>query len=286
MSNSTAVMRRMDHADNGSRKPSNVRGAVWKLISNPRKNFPIYIQERFRKSCRLFQDKSFFLQGQMDIHPKGHWPTQIVGLTGGFFPRELPGNRRICNLDAHDNTRRDMLVLLMRTLLEHKVPGAFAELGVYKGLTARLIHHYAPERTLHLFDTFEGFTPRSNEIELAKLGHTARLFSDTSLEKVRQFIDGSPAKLHFHQGFFPDSIPPALSHETFAFVHLDADLYDPTLNGLQFFYPRVPPSGILVIHDYNAWPGARRAVDEFFADKPELPLPMPDKSGSAVIVKL
>lgn len=29
----------------------------------------------------------------------------------------------------------------------------------------------------------------------------------------------------------------------------------------------------------------RRAVDEFFADKPELPIPMPDKSGSAVVVK-
>ena len=262
-----------------------MRGAVWKLISNPKKNFPIYIQERFRKSARLFQDKSFFLQGQMDIHPKAHWPTEIVRLTGGFFPGVARADRRIYSLDAHDNTRRDMLILLLRTLIERKVPGAFAELGVYKGLTARLIHHYAPERTLHLFDTFEGFTKQSNVAELGELGHTEKLFSDTSLEKVQQFMGGNAATLRFHKGFFPESIPAGLDSEVFAFVHLDADLYDPTSSGLRFFYPRVPQGGILVIHDYNAWPGARRAVDEFFADKPELPIPMPDKSGSAVVIK-
>jgi O-methyltransferase len=261
-----------------------VRGVVWKLISNPRKNFPLFMQERFRKSCRIFQDKSFFLQGQMDIHPKAHWPTPIVGITGGFFPRGDRASRRICNLEAHDNTRRDMLILLLRTLLERNVPGAFAELGVYKGSTARLLHHYAPERTLHLFDTFEGFTERSAAGELRDLGHTTKLFSDTSLEQVRRFI-GASTTVQFHRGFFPESVPAALSSEMFAFVHLDADLYEPTLNGLRFFYPRMPRRGILVVHDYNAWPGARRAVDEFFADKPELPLPMPDKSGSAVIVK-
>lgn len=263
-----------------------MRGVVWKLLSNPQKNLPLLVQERFRKSCRIFQDKSFFLQGQMDIHPKAHWPTPIVGITGGFFPGDDREPRRIYNLDAHDNTRRDMLVLLLRTLLVQEVPGALAELGVYKGLTARLIHHYAPERTLHLFDTFEGFTERSAVAELGDLGHTTRLFSDTSLEQVRRFIGGSNVTVRFHPGFFPDSIPASLNSETFAFVHLDADLYDPTLNGLRFFYSRMPRHGILVIHDYNAWPGARRAVDEFFADKPELPIPMPDKSGSAVIVKL
>ena len=262
-----------------------MRGVVWKLISNPQKNLPLFIQERLRKSCRMFQDKSFFLQGQMDIHPKAHWPTQVVSLTGGFFPPRDSANRRICNLEAHDNTRRDMLILLLRTLLERQVPGAFAELGVYKGLTARLIHHYAPERTLHLFDTFEGFTERSAAAELRGLGHTAKLFSDTSLEQVRRFIGATSSAVQFHRGFFPESIPATLSTETFAFVHLDADLYDPIIGGLRFFYPRMPRCGILVIHDYNAWPGARRAVDEFFADKPELPVPMPDKSGSAVVVK-
>jgi hypothetical protein len=43
--------------------------------------------------------------------------------------------------------------------------------------------------------------------------------------------------------------------------------------------------GQFFLHDYNTWPGARKAVDDFFVDKIETPIPMPDKSGSAVILK-
>jgi hypothetical protein len=43
--------------------------------------------------------------------------------------------------------------------------------------------------------------------------------------------------------------------------------------------------GIIIVHDYNAWIGARQAVDDFFFDKSEIPVPMPDKSGSVLIVK-
>lgn len=262
-----------------------MRGVVWKLIRNPRRNFPLFLRNELRKSARRLQGASFFLQGQMDIHPKAYWPSVLSDTTGGFYPRGDRQGRQIRDLDAHDNTRRDMLVLLLRTLLEQQVAGAFAELGVYRGLTARLIHHYAPERMLHLFDTFAGFTDRSSVEELSALGHSTQAFSDTSLEAARQFVGEPAGTVAFHKGFFPESIPTALHEETFAFVHLDADLYAPTLSGLQFFYPRLARRGILLIHDYNAWPGARRAVDEFFADLAELPIPMPDKSGSALVVK-
>jgi O-methyltransferase len=88
-----------------------------------------------------------------------------------------------------------------------------------------------------------------------------------------------------HAGRFPATITPEIERIEFAFVHLDADLFEPTMAGLEFFYPRVPAGGVIVIHDYNAWPGARRAVDEFCAGKRVFPIPMPDKSGSAVIAK-
>jgi Macrocin-O-methyltransferase (TylF) len=50
-------------------------------------------------------------------------------------------------------------------------------------------------------------------------------------------------------------------------------------------YDRLSPGAMVVVHDYNAWFAARQAVDEFFSHKPEVPLPMPDRSGSVVIVK-
>ena len=65
--------------------------------------------------------------------------------------------RNIIDICSHDLVRRDMIVLLLRTIVENETKGEIAELGVYKGETAKLIHHYCPERMLNLFDTFEGF---------------------------------------------------------------------------------------------------------------------------------
>ena len=256
-----------------------------KLLGNPRRYIPVARKMLLQTLCPLLHRTSFFLQGQMDIHPLSRWHVpEFSSATGGFSP---PNDARpILDLEPHDNTRRDMLALLLRTVLTNKIDGAFAEVGVYKGRTARLIHKYAPERPLHLFDTFEGFTTRGAEAENRNTQHVVQAteFSDTSLEAVRAYIRPSNS-VYFHPGFFPDSIPSELYAERFAFVQLDADLYEPILEGLKFFYPRMSKHGIILVHDYNAWPGARKAVDEFFAGKPELVIPMPDKSGSALIVR-
>jgi hypothetical protein len=55
--------------------------------------------------------------------------------------------------------------------------------------------------------------------------------------------------------------------ETFSFVHLDVDYYDATLGCLEFFWPRMAPTGIILTHDFGAIPGATRAFREFFANQ-------------------
>jgi O-methyltransferase len=241
-----------------------------------------------KKLTPLFQNTSFFMQGQMDISPVSRWHNrEFLKKTGGFFLKGDNIDRKICSLEPWDNTRKNMLILLLRTLIEKNVPGDMAEVGVYKGNTAKLIHHYMPERKLFLFDTFEGFTERGAEAEKLYTRFLTKKskFSDTSLESVRGYIAPLNDNVQFHKGYFPDSIPDGFDAHRFAFVHLDADLFEPTMEGLKYFYPRMNRNGLLVVHDYNAWLGARMAVDEFFADKDELPIPMPDKSGSALIVK-
>lgn len=226
----------------------------------------------------------------MDIHPASRWHnSEFTRETHGFFPRSDPPDscaRVVCDLDPWDNVRRDMMTLLLRTIEEAAVPGDFAELGVYRGSTARLIHHYAPDRMLHLFDTFEGFTAKGAASELQKTAVRVApsAFSDTSLEAVRAYISPRNANVVFHRGYFPEAVPPALASHRFAFVHLDADLYEPIIEALRFFYPRMADQGIILVHDYNAWPGARKAVDEFLSHRREVPIAMPDKSGSALIV--
>jgi hypothetical protein len=58
--------------------------------------------------------------------------------------------------------------------------------------------------------------------------------------------------------------------------------------GLECFYPRLSPGGILLLHDYCSgyWPGATQAIDEFFQHRPENPTLVADKSGSAIIRKV
>src|SRR5947199_77831 len=101
--------------------------------------------------------------------------------------------------------------------------------------------HYVPERKLHLFDTFEGFTDRGVNAEQHVMGLSPRAshFADTSLPEVRKCLAVQNENVVFHKGYFPESIPADLDPTRFAFVHLDADLYEPTSKGLEYFYPRM-----------------------------------------------
>jgi O-methyltransferase len=101
---------------------------------------------------------------------------------------------------------------------------------------------------------------------------------------VKKFIGESPNVI-FHKGYFPDTAD-AVKDIRFAFVNMDADLHNPTKAGLEFFYPRLSPGGIILIHDYNAdWPELMNAVDTFCSGIAESPVPVPDADSSLMIVK-
>jgi O-methyltransferase len=259
-----------------------------KISADPKRYLRLIPKVALQRISPLFAGTSFRLEGQMDIHRLSRWyDSTFTDRFGGF---QLPGEspRRVVDLDAWDSVRRDMLILLLRDLADRRVPGDLAELGVYKGRTAKLIHHYMPERPLHLYDTFNGFDNRDVVCERAVNGRKTprNLFSDTSVQSVLRYIRPVNASVHIHQGIFPESVPESKHNLRYCFIHLDADLYAPILAGLEYFYPRVLRGGFIVVHDFNAWPGARQAVTEFFRDKSEIPIPMPDKSGSSLIQKI
>jgi O-methyltransferase len=265
---------------------------IQKIVSDPKTYTPLAFTRlfaRFQKKCAPFLARSaFFMQGQMDIHPRSIWHNPaFCRETGGFFLPNDHIERRVVELEPWDLVRRDMLILLLRSIVDRNVEGDLAELGVWKGSTAKLIHHYLPERRLHLFDTFGGFDTRDIKSEQIATGFKvdATAFSDTGVDAVMKYICPKNNNVACYPGYFPSSIPSDFSERSFAFVHLDADLYTPIMVGLEYFYQRVTRGGCIVIHDYNAWPGARKAVNDFFQDKQEVPIPMPDKSGSALVVK-
>ena len=58
---------------------------------------------------------------------------------------------------TQDYVRDATLELLCREIDDNDVPGALAELGVYRGDFVWLMSTYLPHRPIHLFDTFDGF---------------------------------------------------------------------------------------------------------------------------------
>ncbi len=188
-------------------------------------------------------------------------------------------------MNQADMARFYFFLLAFDQICKEEVAGDLAELGVYKGHTATLIATMARRlgRTAWLFDTFEGFSER--DLRGIDVAVQSAAFDDTSLEAVRAAV--GETNVRFVKGYFPDTTSEVPADATFCLVHIDCDLYAPIINSLEFFYPRLAPGGFLIIHDYSSlcWNGAEKAVDEFFADKSEPVIPLPDSAGSVVIRK-
>jgi hypothetical protein len=150
--------------------------------------------------------------------------------------------------------------------------GDIAEVGVYAGASAKLICEARGDKTLHLFDTFEGL-PESSEKDRSVYRGKKKPQYACSLESVSKYLEDF-SDVNFYQGLFPATAGP-IEDSTFCFVHFDVDLYESTLACLEFFYPRMTPGGILLSHDYSILAGVRTAFDEFIDDKPEDVLELP-----------
>ncbi len=166
-----------------------------------------------------------------------------------------------------------------------KIEGNLAEVGVYKGETAKIIHHALPERKLYLFDSFSGLPKQviREDCDGTVRPQTVN-FGSTSKKEVITYIKGND-NIEIREGIFPETATD-LNKETFAFVHLDADLYQSTLDGLHLFYPLLAPGGSILIHDYNHnWEGVKKAVDEFEKIIPEQFAHLMDMYGSVLLIK-
>ncbi|MBL4655163.1 MAG: class I SAM-dependent methyltransferase [Bacteroidia bacterium] len=198
---------------------------------------------------------------------------------------KISGNLKKLERTYRDKVRFYTFWLQIERLKNERILGDFAELGVYKGETAKIIHEMDSSRTFHLFDTFSGFDKQDLLLENSTdEKFSTSNFSDTNLEVVKRSINGNE-NVHFHPGYFPDSVK-NLDETNYAFVHLDADLYKPTLAALNYFYPKLSTGGVIIIHDYNhTWNGIPKAVDEFVQSISETIVELADWQGSVMIVK-
>jgi O-methyltransferase len=174
------------------------------------------------------------------------------------------------------------LIVGVRHVVDHRLPGAFVECGVWRGgsmqaVARTLLERGIGDRELHLFDTFEGMPPPteadrrlegpSAQELLESRPRTASIWAVADLDDVQAGMaqTGYPAeRIHYHRGLVQDTIP-ARAPERIALLRLDTDWYESTRHELAHLYDRLVPGGVLIIDDYDYWEGSRQAVDEFLA---------------------
>ncbi len=162
------------------------------------------------------------------------------------------------------------------------VEGDIVECGVSIGHGALhfllLSQHLGVERTYYGFDSFEGFPDPVAKDETTPI--TGKGFwANPPATVLRVLRDGRipettiQDRVRLVKGFFATTL---LSYEgKIALLHLDCDLYESYKISLATLYDKVVRGGIIMFDEYAdpRWPGASKAIDEFFADKPESVIP-------------
>ncbi len=181
-------------------------------------------------------------------------------------------------VQAHGTTTLgpDRLYVLWQAAknVRHLVDAAAAEVGTYRGgsayFIARALGHFDSEHPaqVHVIDTFEGH-PEERRTEGRDDFHPAGKFGETSFEDVRRYLGELPG-IQVHRGEFTE-VRSALPDVAYRLVHVDTDLYQPTLDCLNYFGPRLCRGGIVIVDDYGAetCQGVVDAVQEYLLTQHE-----------------
>lgn len=208
---------------------------------------------------RLLKDLLFY--GMQDPHRSS--------LIWNVSAYTMASYQRLCN--AYD---------LARQAESQKLAGAFVECGVWRGgcigLMAAVAKEFGSRRKIWLFDSFEGLPEPAVEDGLQ--AHTVAGTSAGDLKPIKQCVGPLEIVKHlfFHKlkiddrdaifckGWFQETLPLVKTDVgPIAVLRLDGDWYESTKICLDSLYDQVVPGGFVIIDDYGAWEGCRRAVDEF-----------------------
>jgi len=211
------------------------------------------------------------------------YPRYVFSEYGRTYLEDGEVRRRFEHLAGTDNyhslDRKFTLAQLMKLVAE--VEGDTVECGAYNGASSYFICEAIRDsgRRHHVFDSFEGLSApgprdgshwRAGDLGLSEQAIRSNL-------SAFEFVD-------YYPGWIPDRFG-EVANRRFCFVHVDVDLYEPTRDSLEFFYPRMSPGAILLGDDYgfSTCPGARAAFDEYFATRPESVVML--TTGQAFVIK-
>jgi hypothetical protein len=204
----------------------------------------------------------------------------------GIFPKDFsPSDIQVyARVRPYTQTTPERVFALRRAVeyvLGCAIPGSFVECGVWKGgsvmaIALTLLASQCSDRDLYLFDTFQGMSPPSpsdGDWVRREWGRRQRApgrndWNFAPIDEVKANIasTGYPAsRIHYVAGRVEDTLPES-APETIALLRLDTDFYESTKHELRTLYPRLQRGGVMIIDDYGAFEGARKATDEFLEE--------------------
>ncbi|MFO0944804.1 MAG: TylF/MycF/NovP-related O-methyltransferase [Planctomycetota bacterium] len=170
------------------------------------------------------------------------------------------------------------------------LPGSVVELGVFRGETllffAKLMELLnVNDRSCKVigFDNFAGFPeldekdgPVDKRVDKVVGGWSSANLRDHLLEVINAFdhdrFAGQKPRIELVEGDIRQTVPKYAADNPglrIRLLHLDCDLYEPTLVALKHLYDRVVPGGIVILDEYafNEFPGESKALEEFFGER-------------------
>ena len=158
------------------------------------------------------------------------------------------------------------------------VPGHVVECGVFKGAsliriaTFREVMESPHSRKIIGFDAFGKFPEQQDPNDTAFIrqfeGAAGYGISEDELRSV--FEHKAFRNYELVKGDILETVPAYVaSHPELriALLHIDVDVYEPTLAIMNHLYDRVVRGGVVILDDYATVAGETRAIDEFFDGK-------------------
>lgn len=158
------------------------------------------------------------------------------------------------------------------------VPGDIVECGVFKGCSLanlasmRGLFSSAEAKRIIGFDTFSAFpeTALAEDKALREVFIADAGASSIAVEQLRTMLaaKGVGDNVELVAGDICETVPAYVAGRPdfrISYLHLDVDIYEPSVVVLERLWPRLSPGGVLVLDDYGMFHGETRAVDEYFA---------------------
>ena len=171
--------------------------------------------------------------------------------------------------------RMENIEFCVNDTIRNNIPGDLIETGVWRGgavifMRALLKVAGVTDKIVWAADSFEGLPKPDADKYAADKDDDHHTLSDIlaiSEEQVRynfQKFGLLDEQVKFLKGWFKDTLPNA-PIEKLSILRLDGDMYESTIQALEFLYPKLSIGGYLIIDDFDVVAGCKKAVMDYRA---------------------